>query len=146
LSSGPICVVAVRAEQSFWCGHDAQGQRDGRELRLLPRDTSTRVLTTMFDYYAFPADAPGMTDHPRTLPHDRVRHVESALVKVVGDHRSSRIRVLHEIGTSGCGKSRQGCEWINFPPQIALRQLMFRIMPPRPCGISYGCAHAGTCD
>jgi hypothetical protein len=29
-----------------------------RELRLLLRDNSTTVLTTMFDYYAFPVDAP----------------------------------------------------------------------------------------
>ena len=28
-----------------------------RELRLLLHNSSTTVLTTMFDYYAFPADA-----------------------------------------------------------------------------------------
>jgi Domain of unknown function (DUF4276) len=35
-----------------------------RELLLLLRDSSTTVLTTIFDYYAFPADAPGMADRP----------------------------------------------------------------------------------
>src|SRR5258708_421295 len=50
-----------------------------RELQLLLHDRSTTVLTTMFDYYAFPADAPGMADRPYGSPYDRVRHVESAL-------------------------------------------------------------------
>jgi hypothetical protein len=94
-------------------------------LRLLPRDTSTSVLTAVFDYHAFPADTPGMTEHPRTLPHDRVRHVESALVNVIDDHRFPNPVLPHEI---------------------AFRRIMFRIMPPRHCGISYGYAHVGTCD
>jgi len=34
------------------------------ELRRLLGDSSTDVLTTMFDYYAFPADAPGVADRP----------------------------------------------------------------------------------
>jgi hypothetical protein len=33
-------------------------------LQLLLRDSSTTVLTTMLDYYAFPGDAPGMADRP----------------------------------------------------------------------------------
>ena len=43
-----------------------------RELQQLLRDTSTTVLTTMLDYYAFPADAPGMAGRPRGSPYDRV--------------------------------------------------------------------------
>ncbi len=36
-----------------------------RELRLLLRDRSISLLTTMFDYYAFPADGPAwLTAHP----------------------------------------------------------------------------------
>jgi hypothetical protein len=35
-----------------------------RELLMLLRDSSTTVLTTMVDYYAFPADAPRMADRP----------------------------------------------------------------------------------
>jgi uncharacterized protein DUF4276 len=34
------------------------------ELRRLLDDSSTTVLTTLFDYYAFPSDAPGMADRP----------------------------------------------------------------------------------
>lgn len=35
-----------------------------RELRRLLHDSSTTVLTTLLDYYAFPPDAPGMADRP----------------------------------------------------------------------------------
>jgi hypothetical protein len=68
-----------------------------RELLLLLRDTSTTVLTTMIDYYAFPADAPGMADRPSASPYDRVRHVESALARAVEDRRFVPNLVLHEI-------------------------------------------------
>jgi hypothetical protein len=70
-----------------------------RELRLLLRDTSTTVLTTLLDYYAFPAEAPGMADRPHGSPHDRVRHVETALAKAVGDARFVPHLVLHETET-----------------------------------------------
>jgi len=68
-----------------------------RELRLLLRNTSTTVLTTMLDYYAFPADAPGMADRRHGSPHDRVRHVESAVAEVIGSTRFLPNLVLHEI-------------------------------------------------
>jgi hypothetical protein len=67
-----------------------------RELQQLLRDSSTTVLTTMLDYYAFPADAPGMADRPWGSPYDRVRHVESALAKAFGDMRFLPNLVLHE--------------------------------------------------
>ena len=35
-----------------------------RDIGLLLNDTSLDVLTTLFDYYAFPADCPGMGDRP----------------------------------------------------------------------------------
>jgi hypothetical protein len=68
-----------------------------RELRRLQQDSSTTVLNTMFDYYAFPPDAPGMADRPNGSPYDRVRHVESALVKAIDDKRFLPNLVLHEI-------------------------------------------------
>jgi hypothetical protein len=54
-----------------------------RELRRLLLDSSTTVLTTMLDYYAFPADAPGMADRPKETVYDQVRHVETQLEQVV---------------------------------------------------------------
>lgn len=67
-----------------------------RELRRLLRDSSTTVLTTMFDYYAFPPDAPGMAGRPPGSPYERVRHVESALARAIGDARFLPNLVLHE--------------------------------------------------
>jgi hypothetical protein len=68
-----------------------------RELQRLLLDSSTTVLTTMCDYYAFPTDAPGMADRPRGSSYDRVRHVESALVMAIDDKRFLPNLVLHEI-------------------------------------------------
>jgi hypothetical protein len=70
-----------------------------RELWLLSRDSSTTVLTTLLDYYAFPAEAPGMSDRPRSSPHDRVRHVESALATAIDDSRFVPHLALHETET-----------------------------------------------
>jgi hypothetical protein len=67
------------------------------ELRRLLNDSSTTVLTTLFDYYAFPPDAPGMADRPHGSPYERVRHVEAALAKAIDDRRFLPNLVLHEI-------------------------------------------------
>jgi hypothetical protein len=70
-----------------------------RELKLLLRDSSTTVLTTLFDYYAFPSDAPGMSNRPVGSPYDRVRHVENAIAETIGDQRFLPHLTLHEIET-----------------------------------------------
>lgn len=71
-----------------------------REIKLLLRDSSIRVLTTLFDFYAFPPDAPGMADIPSGLPpHDRVAHVERSLVAATADHRFVPHLILHELET-----------------------------------------------
>jgi len=68
-----------------------------QELRLLLRDSSITLLTTIFDYYAFPVDAPGMADRPQGSPYDRVRHVENAIAEAIADRRFLPNLVLHEI-------------------------------------------------
>lgn len=70
-----------------------------QELRLLQQDTSISVLSTLFDYYAFPDDAPGMADRPNGSPYDRVAHVERALLAAVDDKRFLPHLVLHEMET-----------------------------------------------
>jgi Domain of unknown function (DUF4276) len=70
-----------------------------RELKRLLGDSSITVLTTLFDYYAFPRDAPGMSDRPLGSPYDRVRHVEKAIAKVINDGRFLPHLTLHEIET-----------------------------------------------
>jgi hypothetical protein len=69
------------------------------DIRLLLRDSSLDVLTTLFDYYAFPEDSPGMSTRPVGTPYERVEHVESALALAIGDRRFLPHVVLHELET-----------------------------------------------
>jgi hypothetical protein len=57
------------------------------------------VLTTLFDYYGFPSDAPGMATRPMGTATDKVEHVEEALRATVGDHRFMPHLVQHELET-----------------------------------------------
>jgi hypothetical protein len=67
------------------------------DIRLLLGDSSLEVLTTMFDYYAFPAESPGMADRPSGDVYQRVEHVERALAAAFGDRRLRPNLVLHEL-------------------------------------------------
>jgi hypothetical protein len=64
------------------------------EIRLLLR--SFDLVTTMIDYYGFPANSPGMDDRPVAAATDRVRHVERAVATAVGDPRFVPHLTLHE--------------------------------------------------
>jgi len=70
-----------------------------REISLLLHDSSLDVLTTLLDYYAFPAEAPGMASRPNGSASERVEHVEQALAKHFDDGRFLPHLVLHEIET-----------------------------------------------
>ena len=80
-----------------------------REIRLLLRDTSIGVLSTLIDYYGFPDDAPGMADRPAGDAMARVVHVERAQADAIMDRRFRRI--------SSCTRSRHGCS--QRPPSSA---------------------------
>jgi hypothetical protein len=67
-----------------------------RDIRLLLRDSSLTVVTTILDYYAFPRDAPGMTDRPSGPATAKVGHVERSMAEAVGDKRFVPNLVLHE--------------------------------------------------
>jgi Domain of unknown function (DUF4276) len=97
------------------------------DLRELLRDSSTTVLTTLLDYYAFPQQAPGMTDRPHGSPYDRVLHVESALARAVGDDRFVPHLVLHEIETWVLANCRQLGEVMGDPgPAAELERIVQR--------------------
>jgi hypothetical protein len=68
-----------------------------KDVRLLLGDTSITLLTTLIDYYALPADVPGMDSRPQGSPYDRVEHVERAMKKAIGDERFLPHLVLHEM-------------------------------------------------
>jgi hypothetical protein len=70
-----------------------------KELRLLLRSRFD-VLTTLFDYYGMPADAPGMQDRPSNGDaYTCVRHVEAAISKAIADPSFLPNLVLHETET-----------------------------------------------
>ncbi|MFD2471544.1 DUF4276 family protein [Amycolatopsis silviterrae] len=62
-------------------------------------DSSLHVLTTLFDYYGFPSDAPGMDSRPRGSAWHQVEHVEEALATAIGDPRFIPNLILHETET-----------------------------------------------
>jgi hypothetical protein len=66
-----------------------------REIRRLLDDRGLTV-TTLFDYYGFPDDAPGMADRPASGAVKRVEHVEAAMAELIGDRRFRPNLVLHE--------------------------------------------------
>jgi hypothetical protein len=91
-----------------------------REIRLLLRDTDLDVLTTLFDFYAFPDDAPGMSSMPAADPHRRVEHVEKAICERVGDRRFVPHLILHELETWVFAAAEQ-LSWLHPDPGLAER-------------------------
>jgi Domain of unknown function (DUF4276) len=69
-----------------------------RELDLL-LGGGFEVVTTVLDYYGFPADSPGMGDRPTGSPYSRVAHVEQALAAEIASRRFLPNLVLHETET-----------------------------------------------
>ncbi|MFK0243341.1 DUF4276 family protein [Amycolatopsis azurea] len=68
--------------------------REIKELLASPRLTT---LTTLFDYYGFPPDAPGMSTRPSGSATAKVTHVEEAMRATVGDHRFVPHLAQHEL-------------------------------------------------
>ncbi len=70
-----------------------------REIRLLLRNSDIHTLTTLFDYYGFPSDSPGMINRPPASVYERVEHVEKSLVSAISDTRFVPHLILHELET-----------------------------------------------
>jgi len=66
-----------------------------REIRRLLDDRGLTV-TTLFDYYGFPDDAPGMVDRPVSDPTVQVTHIQAAMAECIGDRRFRPNLILHE--------------------------------------------------
>jgi hypothetical protein len=98
--------VKARGGVSTW-------SRIYRELRQLLGDTSIDLLTTMLDYYAIPADTPGLADRPSGSARERVDHVERAmagggcLAAVSAAPHVARDRGVG-VGSRGCARSPVG--------------------------------------
>jgi len=72
-------------------------QQVQRDLGHLLHDTHATVITTLLDYYALPAEFPGMADRAGGTARARVEHVEAAWAASVGDSRFVPHLVLHEL-------------------------------------------------
>jgi hypothetical protein len=68
-----------------------------RDLGHLLHDTNASVITTLFDYYALPAEFPGMTARAVGSAKARVEQVEAAWASSVCDPRFVPHLVLHEL-------------------------------------------------
>lgn len=94
--SASILVTRRPAGQPWNRGGATSWARIAGDVRRLLGDTSLDVLTTLIDYYGFPADAPGMASRPGASPFERVTDVESAVADTIGDRRFVPHLVLHE--------------------------------------------------
>jgi hypothetical protein len=92
-------VVTKRSASGSHRGGVSSWAKIEREIRLLLRNTDLHVLTTLFDFYAFPDDAPGVASRSGDDPYQRVEHVEKAMAEQVGDRRFVPNLILHELET-----------------------------------------------
>jgi len=68
-----------------------------RDLGLLLHDTNASVITTLLDYYALPADFPGLRARAPGSPQARVEQLEAAWAASIGDARFVPHLALHEL-------------------------------------------------
>jgi hypothetical protein len=70
-----------------------------KELLNLLNDSSTRLVTTMFDFYALPDDFPGMKDSEATQGtcYQQIAYVENALQADIDNRRFMAYLSLHEV-------------------------------------------------
>jgi len=67
------------------------------DIRRLLGDSGASAVTTILDYYALPADFPGMATRPAGDAYARVAHVETSLSAAIDDARFDAHLVLHEL-------------------------------------------------
>jgi len=72
-------------------------QKVENDLRKLLGDTDAVSVTTFIDYYALPADFPGMSNRPTGSPHDRARYVEAAWERKIDQDRFHAYLMIHEF-------------------------------------------------
>jgi hypothetical protein len=87
------------------------------DLRRLLRDSSAVGITTLIDYYALPADFPGMDDRPPGAPRPRVEHVERAFAADIEHPRFRPHLVLHEF-EAWVFSDPAAASWLFDEPQV----------------------------
>jgi hypothetical protein len=81
------------------------------DIRRLIGDTGATCVTTMLDYYALPADFPGMATRPAGDLYKRIAHAEQAFAAAVGDLRFLPHLVLHEY-EAWIFSDPYACDWV----------------------------------
>lgn len=68
-----------------------------RQIQRLLGDTNAIKISTMIDYYGVPNSFPGKNNIFGEKPHDRVKYLESELLKDIDDQRFLPYYALHEF-------------------------------------------------
>jgi Domain of unknown function (DUF4276) len=88
------------------------------DLRRLLGDSGAVAITTLLDYYALPADFPGMDARPPGAPRARVEHVEHAFAADIEHPRFRPHLVLHEL-EAWVFSDPVAASWIFDEPRVA---------------------------
>jgi len=92
-----VCTTKRPAAGGHHKGGVSRWSKLRAEIANLLSDSSIEVLSTLFDYYGFPADSPGMRSRPSGSSQAAVEHVESAIRGAIADARFRPHLVLHEL-------------------------------------------------
>jgi hypothetical protein len=95
----PVIVATKRTGSGKRRGGVGSWSKVARELRLLLGNSHAHV-STIFDLYGWPDDAPGMSDIlPSEASHSRAERLEAALGQYFGARHFTPHLVLHEFET-----------------------------------------------
>lgn len=67
-----------------------------RELTILCKQHKNEIVTTMFDYYALPANTPGLNNHSSEL-YERVKIIEESVKADIGQANCHFSLMVHEF-------------------------------------------------
>ena len=70
-----------------------------RDIERLCKDTNVVAITTLFDFYAFSNNSPGMNTLPEGDCYKQVQHLETNMKDDIGDERFIPFIMLHEFET-----------------------------------------------
>lgn len=79
------------------CGGVSKYSKIKRDLATLCKHDPSAIITTMLDYYALPMDTPGMRDAVAGTIYDKVKHVETKILKDIGADNLLPNLMLHEF-------------------------------------------------
>ncbi|MEZ0075589.1 hypothetical protein [Planotetraspora sp. GP83] len=100
-----------------------------REIQLLLGDSSTTLLTTLFDYYGLPGDLPGMATRPSGSPYERVAHVErghGASVAGMPLQSADALTVMTSTYAAGTWSAAGAADRPRSPPPCPRLRALFR--------------------